>query len=191
MKFALNSDRSKKLLSMALALGVGFVGGAATRDLVDHKNSAHASQEVSVPVAKVKEPLMNNRLIGPNLWDIYIDPLLEPIAMPITLMDKAAPLVPLLAFPDTAAKIQTVDGDRSLKVIAQVPGMSDKDVKVEASEHMLTIKAHKMQEEKDSGRFQSFDEIFEQSVHLPCKVNADRVQASVRDGILTVTLPKT
>ncbi|MFX7785063.1 Hsp20/alpha crystallin family protein, partial [Acinetobacter baumannii] len=49
---------------------------------------------------------------------------------------------------------------------------------------------HKNQEEKNNGRFESFSESFEQSVHLPCKVNADKVQASVKDGILTVTLPK-
>lgn len=51
-----------------------------------------------------------------------------------------------------------------------VPGMNEKDVKVEASEHTVTIKAHKKQEEKDKGRFETFDESFEQSVHLPCKV---------------------
>jgi HSP20 family molecular chaperone IbpA len=48
--------------------------------------------------------------------------------------------------------------------------MNEKDVKVEASEHTVTIKAHKKQEEKDKGRFETFDESFEQSVHLPCKV---------------------
>jgi HSP20 family molecular chaperone IbpA len=34
------------------------------------------------------------------------------------------------------------------------------------------------------------DESFQQTVNLPCKVNADKVQATVKDGILTVSLPK-
>jgi HSP20 family molecular chaperone IbpA len=183
MKFAINRDKTKRILALTLALTVGFVGGMATKDAVDHKNSAHA---VCVSVEKVKEPRLSNRLIAPALWDIYIDPL----AVPVAWTERTLPLVPLVTFPDATPKIQTVDSDKSLRVIAQVPGMSDKDVKVEASDQSVVIKGHKKQEEKNNGHFQAFDEAFEQSVHLPCKVNADKVQASVKDGILTITLPK-
>jgi HSP20 family molecular chaperone IbpA len=186
MKLTLNSEKTKRILGLTLVLTVGFGGGMAAKDLVDHKNSAHASQETKVPVEKVKEPQLSNRLIAPALWDVYIDPFF----VPLTVTEKALPLVPLVTFPDATPKIQTIDGDKSLRLVAQVPGMSDKDVKVEASEHTVTIKAHKKQEEKANGKFEEFDEAFEQSVHLPCKVNADRVQASVKDGVLTVTLPK-
>lgn len=181
-------ERAKKAAIVALSLAIGFGGGFACKELWDKNNSAHASEAAGVPVQKVKdpEPLKVNRLIAPHLWDVYVDPLF----MPVNWTLKPLPLLPLVDFPPATPKLQTIDGDKELRVIAQVPGMNEKDVKVEASEHAITIKAHKNQEEKNNGRFESFDESFEQSVHLPCKVNADKVQASVKDGVLTVTLPK-
>jgi HSP20 family molecular chaperone IbpA len=183
----LTAEKTKRALALALSLVVGFAGGFASRDLFDGKNSAAASEAAAVPVEKVKEaPLKSNRLIGPHLWDVYIDPFFEPLPWAA----KALPLVPLVPFPVETPKVQTIDGEKELRIVAQVPGMGDKDVKVEAGEHMITIKGHKKQEEKNNDKFASFDESFEQSVHLPCKVNADKVQATVKDGVLTVTLPK-
>jgi HSP20 family molecular chaperone IbpA len=181
-------ERMKRGLVLALTLAIGFGGGFLTKELSDEKNSAHASEAANVPVQKVQEAEDGkiNRLIAPHLWDVYVDPFL----MPVQWLSKPLPLVPLMDFPSATPKLQTIDGDKELRVIAQVPGMNEKDVKVEASEHAVTIKAHKKEEEKNNGQFKSFDESFEQSVHLPCKVNADKVQASVKDGILTVTLPK-
>lgn len=181
-------ERAKKAAIVALSLAIGFAGGFGSKELWDKNNSAHASEAANVPVQKVQEPAPGkvNRLISPHLWDIYVDPLFIPVNWTL----KPLPLLPLMDFPPATPKLQTIDGDKDLRVIAQVPGMNENDVKVEASEHAVTIKAHKKQEEKTNSQFQSFDESFEQSVHLPCKVNADKVQASVKDGVLTVTLPK-
>ncbi len=182
------SERTQRGMTVALILIMGFVCGFVTKDLTDHKNSAIASEAASVPVEKVKEPdpVKINHLIAPHLWDIYVDPFF----MPVQSLVKPLALMPLMDFPVSTPKVQTVDSDKELRVIAQVPGMNEKDIKVEASDRAVTIKAHKKQEEKNNSNFESFDESFEQSVHLPCKVNADKVQASVKDGVLTVTLPK-
>ncbi|MBU6454697.1 MAG: Hsp20/alpha crystallin family protein [Cyanobacteria bacterium REEB67] len=186
----LTDEKNKRALALALALVVGFAGGFASRDLFDGKNSAAASEAATVPVEKVKDaPLKSNRLIGPHLWDVYIDPFFDPIPWSVKALPPV-PLVPLVPFPAETPKVQTIDGEKELRIVAQVPGLGDKDVKVEAGEHTITIKGHKKQEEKNNDKFASFDESFEQSVHLPCKVNADKVQATVKDGILTVTLPK-
>jgi len=183
-----NSEKAKKNLIVALTLALGFGSGFATKELFDKKNSAHASEAASVPVHKVPDSEIGklNRLIAPNLWDIYLDPLFVPVESSI----KPLPLVPLMPFTAATPKVQTVDGDKELRVIAQVPGMNEKNVKVEASEQAVTIKAHKTLEEKNSGGFQTIDESFEQSVHLPTRVDADKVQATVKDGVLTVTLQK-
>ncbi|HEY9755209.1 MAG TPA: Hsp20/alpha crystallin family protein [Oculatellaceae cyanobacterium] len=180
-------ERMKRNIVLALALAIGFGGGFVTKGL-EKRNGACASEAASVPVEKMQEtePPKVNHLIGPHLWDVYVDPLF----MPVQWFAKPLPLVPLMDFPAVTPKIQTIDGDKELRVIAQVPGMNEKDVKVQTSEHALTITAHKKQEEKNNNQFESFDESFEQSVHLPCKVNADKVQATIKDGVLTVTLPK-
>lgn len=184
----LNNETMKRGLALALSLAIGFAGGFATKNMCDKKDAARANEAASVPVQKVPDDAIakSNRLIAPHLWDIYVDPFFVPVDLAL----KPLPLVPLVSFPNTTPKVQTIDGDKELRVLAQVPGMDEKDVQVKASEHAVTIKAHKKQEEKNNGHFETFDESFEQSVHLPCKVNADKVQASVKDGVLTVTLPK-
>ena len=182
------NEKTKKILTISLSVLLGFGSGFAARELFDHPNCAQASEAAPVPVQKVTEKSVPrlNRLISPSLWDIYLDP----FYVPVQWSTHPLPLAPLMSFPLDTPKIQTIDGDKELRVIAQVPGMSQSDIKVEASEQAITIKAHKKTEEKDNEKFQSFDESFEQSVHLPAKVDADKVQATVKDGVLTVMLPK-
>lgn len=193
-------EKAKRILVVALSLSIGFGAGIMSKEICDTKNSARASEAAAVPVQKVpdapaqKLPDVDsaklgdrlNHMIAPHLWDVYVDPLFSPVSWAM----RPLPLVPLVSFPATTPKVQTIDGDKELRVIAQVPGMNENDVKVEASEHAITIKAHKKQEEKNNDRFESFDESFEQSVHLPVNVNADAIKATVKDGVLTVTLPK-
>lgn len=180
-------ERARKIIVVTLSAVLGFAGGFATKELWEQNNCAHARTH-SITVERVADsgPVNFNRLIGPHLWDIYVDPLVTPIQWAM----KPLPLVPLVSFPSEIPKIQTVDGGKELRVIAQVPGMNDKDVRVEASESSVTIKGEKKEEVKDKERFETISESFQQSVHLPCKVDADKVQANVKDGVLTVTLPK-
>jgi HSP20 family molecular chaperone IbpA len=181
-------EKGRLVLAVALSIAVGFAAGFISKDALDAGGSARASEPAAVPVTKVTEAESGklNRLISPNLWDIYVDPFMVPVSWAM----RPLPLVPLMSFPLETPKLQTIDGDKELRVIAQVPAMNEKDVKVEASERAVTIKAHKRREAKDSGKFETVDEVFEQSVNLPAKVNADKVLATVKDGVLTVTLPK-
>lgn len=182
------SEKMKKAMITACSILISFGSGFVVRDFFDKPNSAQASEAAPVPVKKVaeKDVCRINRLISPNLWDVYLDPFF----VPVQWSTPPLPLAPLMSFPLDTPKVQTIDGDKELRVIAQVPGMNQNEVKVEASEHTITIKAHKKMEEKNNEKFQTIDESFEQSVHLPTKVDADKVQATVKDGVLTVTLPK-
>ncbi len=181
-------EKTKKILTVAVSLAIGLVGGYTGKELFDSKNCARASEAAVVPVQKVPNAEVSkiNRLIAPNIWDVYVDPFFSPVQWSM----RPLPLVPLMSFPTEIPKVQTIDGEKELRVIAQVPGMNENDVKVEASERSVTIKAHKKQEEKNNARFETFDESFEQSVHLPVKIDADKVKATVKDGVLTVTLRK-
>jgi hypothetical protein len=185
MKF--ERDKSKTIFVAVSTLIIGFGSGFVFSEL-SNKNAAQASPPAAVVVEKVKDPVLTdaNKLVAPNLWDIYVDPLWAPVVFTV----KPLPLLPILAYPDDIAKVQTIDGDKELRVIAQVPGMTEKDVKVQASEDSVTIKGRKAQEQKDKGRFESVEESFQQTVHLPSKVNPDKVQATIKDGVLTVLLPK-
>jgi HSP20 family protein len=184
----LTNEKTKFIVGISLSLLLGIGGGFALKESVDKANTAQASEPATVPVQKVQDNEIGkfNRLIAPPLWDVYLDPLW----MPVDFAVRALPLVPLMTFPSDVPKIQTMDQPNELRVVAQVPGLSEKDVNVQVSDSAITIKGHKVKEEKDKSLFQSVDESFQQTVTLPCKVDADKVQATVKDGILTVSLPK-
>ena len=73
--------------------------------------------------------------------------------------------------------------------------MEEKDIQVSLQENLLTIKGEKKQEkeEKDERyhRVERSYGAFTRSVRLPVAVDASKVTASFKNGLLTVTLPKT
>ena len=83
----------------------------------------------------------------------------------------------------------------ALIVKADVPGMEAKDIQVSLQEQMLTIKGEKQQEkdEKDENfhRVERSYGAFMRAVRLPVPVDAGKVAASFKNGVLTITLPKT
>jgi HSP20 family protein len=79
-------------------------------------------------------------------------------------------------------------------VKVELPGMEQKDVAVSLQNQVLTIKGEKHQEreEKDQKRHRierSWGE-FARTIALPEAVEGDKVTATYKDGVLTVTLPK-
>ena len=80
-------------------------------------------------------------------------------------------------------------------VKAEVPGMDPKDIQVSLQEDLLTIKGEKKQEkeEKDERhhRIERSHGAFTRSVKLPVGVDGTTVSATFKNGLLTVTLPKT
>ncbi|MFL5279773.1 MAG: Hsp20/alpha crystallin family protein, partial [Rhodopila sp.] len=82
-----------------------------------------------------------------------------------------------------------------IRLTAEMPGMTEKDVQVSLSGNTLVIKGEKRQEreEKDKGYHLSercYGE-FQRSFLLPDGADSDKVEASFANGVLTVTVPKT
>ena len=80
-------------------------------------------------------------------------------------------------------------------VKAELPGMKREEIEVSLHEGSLSISGERKSEEKHEGaevhRTERFFGRFQRTVTLPSAVAADKVKAQYRDGILTVTLPKT
>jgi HSP20 family protein len=80
-------------------------------------------------------------------------------------------------------------------VKAEVPGMDSKDIAIALQEELLTIKGEKKQEkeEKDERhhRIERSYGAFTRSIRLPVGVDGSKVTATFKNGLLTVTLPKT
>src|SRR4249919_2473147 len=82
----------------------------------------------------------------------------------------------------------------AVKIVAELPGVKAEDVKISLENQTLTLRGEKRQvaEEKTERlhRYERTYGAFERTFALPGTVDADRIEASYADGLLTVTLPK-
>ena len=91
--------------------------------------------------------------------------------------------------------VDVVVGKDNVVVKADLPGLSKDDVTVSLQENYLTIKGKKKHEfeQKETNCFVSERGYgsFTRTVELPTAVDAKKVEARFKDGVLEVTLPKT
>ncbi len=83
----------------------------------------------------------------------------------------------------------------NLYVKVEVPGMKREEIDVSLHEGSLSIsgerKSEQQHEDAEVYRAERFFGRFQRTVTLPTPVAADKVKAQYKDGILTITLPKT
>jgi HSP20 family protein len=81
-----------------------------------------------------------------------------------------------------------------LVVKAEIPGIDPKDIDISLSNDILTIKGEKKQEKEEKEENYHFIErsygSFSRSIRLPREVQSDKIDASYKNGVLKVTLPK-
>ena len=79
-------------------------------------------------------------------------------------------------------------------VRAELPGLSKDDVELNLQDNVLTLKGEKKQENKeekeDYHRVERSYGSFSRSFTLPAGVDPENVQASFKDGVLVIALPK-
>jgi HSP20 family protein len=80
-------------------------------------------------------------------------------------------------------------------VKAELPGMKKDEIEVSLRDGTLSISGERKSESKFENaevyRAERFVGRFQRSVSLPTPVASDKVSAQYKDGILTITLPKT
>jgi HSP20 family protein len=91
--------------------------------------------------------------------------------------------------------VDVVDKEKAYEVSAELPGMDESNIDVKFSDGMLTIKGEKKEEKEEKKKGYHLSErrygTFERSFRVPDGVDADKIEASFKNGVLTVTLPKT
>ena len=83
--------------------------------------------------------------------------------------------------------------DDNVVAIVELPGMRKEDIDLSLHDGMLTIAGERQtsaKEGENAERTERFCGKFRRSITLPTRVDAGKVRASYKDGILTVTLPK-
>jgi HSP20 family protein len=88
--------------------------------------------------------------------------------------------------------VEISDGEKEVRVIAEIPGMDEKDIEVLLEDGELTLRGEKRSETEDKDRqfSERFYGRFERHVPLGYEVEKDKVDARFKNGVLTVTLPK-
>lgn len=84
--------------------------------------------------------------------------------------------------------------DSEIRITAELPGVSEKDVDITLDDDMLTIRGEKRMEKKsDKENYHVVERSFGQfrrTLRVPHSIDPDQVQASVENGVLTVILSK-
>ena len=87
--------------------------------------------------------------------------------------------------------LEVNDSDQEVRIVAELPGLEEKDVQVEFANGVLTIKGEKRAENEDKDRLFSerYYGRFERRIPID-DVAEDKITAAFKNGLLTVTLPK-
>jgi len=112
-----------------------------------------------------------------KLWSVFGEkPLMEPFGK------------------EWAPSLDVSETKDNIVVKAEVPGMDGKDIDISLSGGVLTLKGEKKQEKEEKDENYYFAErsygAFFRAVQLPQEVQTDKIKASYKNGVLTITLPK-
>lgn len=84
--------------------------------------------------------------------------------------------------------------DKEIEITAELPGLEEKDVEINVSDNVLTIKGEKKAEKEEKDKNYRLVErsygSFSRSLELPSGVNPDTIKANIQNGVLKVTVPK-
>lgn len=91
--------------------------------------------------------------------------------------------------------LDLVEEEENLVATVELPGLRKEDIQVSVEDGWLTIAGERKRDERyknaEAHRNERFYGRFHRVVSLPKPVKVDSVKATYRDGILTITMPKT
>ena len=100
-----------------------------------------------------------------------------------------------LAAGDWVPSLDLSETKDALVLKMEVPGMEAGDIQISLQENLVTVKGEKRQEKEEKEeqyhRTERSYGAFTRTVRLPVGVDASKVTASFKNGVLVVTLPKT
>ena len=124
-------------------------------------------------------PMITRRSYKPFLWSSLFD-------------DDFLPVVSNRNTSMPAVNIQ--EDEKKFTLELAVPGIDKKDLRIEINEDVITVASEHSEERKDEQENYKRREFsyssFCRSFYLPDNVNKEKIEANYKDGILSVTLPK-
>ena len=94
----------------------------------------------------------------------------------------------------TAPAVDVAETEKAYEITAELPGLDGKNVEVKFADGILTIKGEKQEEKEEKKKDYYLSKrsygSFQRSFQVPDSVDPDKIEASFKNGVLTVTLPK-
>jgi HSP20 family protein len=91
--------------------------------------------------------------------------------------------------------VEASENGKEYVITAELPGLDEKDIEVALSDGALTIRGEKKEEKEEKAEGSYFSErrygAFERRFSIPDGIDHDRIEASLKKGVLKVVLPKT
>lgn len=132
-----------------------------------------------MPFRRQMNRLFDDFLTGP-MWPRL------PTAVPATVLEVVV-----------TPQIEVSETDKEIQVTAELPGIDPSEVEVSLNDDVLTIrgeKQHQQEADQEQGRDYHLTErsygTFARFLRLPFHADPGKVQASFKDGVLTVVIPK-
>ena len=110
-------------------------------------------------------------------------------------MTRGFPLRSVSPWSDLTPRVNVAETEKEVKVTAELPGVEEKDIEVNLTGDVLTLKGEKRAETEEKGK--NFHRVerrygsFARAVEMPAEVDPGKVTAVFKKGVLTVTLAKT
>ena len=114
----------------------------------------------------------------------------------IAVAENTAPGLPDWMTDDTEGElaVDVYEDDKHLFIKSTIAGVEPDHLEISLNHDLLTIRGYRQQEQVDSGHDYFCQECywgsFSRSIILPRDVTADNVSATLRNGVLTISLPK-
>jgi HSP20 family protein len=95
---------------------------------------------------------------------------------------------------DFSPSLDLAETDNAFEIRLDIPGLESKDIDIEVSGNIVTIRGERKEEKEEKGK--SFRRVerrhgaFSRTLTLPSNVNSDEAAAAYLNGVLTLTLPK-
>jgi len=91
-------------------------------------------------------------------------------------------------------QIDVSENEQEIRVVAELPGIEEKDIEVMLADDILTIRGEKKAEREEKDRNQHIAErsygSFSRALRLPFTVDPSQVRAGFKNGVLTISIPR-
>lgn len=165
---------------------------------VEVEKGSKATGKPSVPTSPATHPFVALRSEVDRLFDDFFRGWPSLMSFPGRLFDfdpfrrAAEPLG--VTFGALAPKVDVAETDDAYHIEAELPGLDEKDVSVTLSDGILTIKGEKKAEREEKKKDYYLSErsygTMQRSFQLPDGVDADKITAEFKKGVLSIALPK-